>query len=135
MARPGSHVSLLSSSKESFKLLLRQQLASQASVQIPLPFLVGVAVRNVILQAFSLVAAYLFIAAWRGLIGFELLRNHSAQTGELFDARFRLARKAGRKDFTAGDAPHARSGTSQCFALSGDTIVLTESWYETDSQE
>ncbi len=125
---------LLSSSKESFRLLLNRQLVAQASVQIPLGiFLVGTGALMGGTGAgwsatFSLVAAYV---VYRGLALLHWSMNYSEVTplesGDLFERASALAQKAGVKIARLGMLRTRVPEQANAFAMSGDKIVLTES--------
>lgn len=120
---------LLSSSKQSFTRLLRQQLVAQASVQVPLGIvLVGLGGVDSSTSGFSLVAAYL---VYRGLAWLNWSMSYSEVTplesGELFDRASALAQKAGVKIARLSMLRTRVPEQANAFATSGDTIVLTES--------
>lgn len=121
---------LLSSSKESLKVLVRQQLTAQASVQIPLGiFLVGMgSTSHFAAPTLSLVLAYV---VYRGLAWLNWSMSYSEVTpleaGELFDQATALARKAGVKISRLGLLRTRVPEQANAFAMSGDRIVLTES--------
>jgi hypothetical protein len=121
---------LLSSSKQSFNLLLRQQLVAQASVQVPLGIvLVGSA--DMSTPGFSLVAAYL---VYRGLAWLNWSMSYSEVTplesGELFDRASALAHKAGVKIARLGMLRTRVPEQANAFATSGNTIVSPNPWCE-----
>jgi Zn-dependent protease with chaperone function len=120
---------LLSSSKESFWLLLRQQFVAQATFQVPLGiFLVGVDNDDWSGPTFSLFAAYV---VYRGLVWLNWTMSYSEVTplesGDLFERASALARKAGVKLSKLGMLRTRVPEQANAFAMSGDKIVLTES--------
>jgi Zn-dependent protease with chaperone function len=125
---------LLSSSKESFRMLLNRQLVAQAAVQIPLAIvLVGTGASmggtgSGWYATFSLVAAYV---VYRGFAWLSWSMNYSEVTplesGELFERASALAQKAGVKIARLGLLRTRVPEQANAFAMSGDKIVLTES--------
>jgi Zn-dependent protease with chaperone function len=122
---------LLSSSKESFKLVLRQHLVGQARIQVPLGiFLVGIGegTGSAFTPTLSIVAAYL---VYRGLAWLHWSMSYSQitplESGELFERASALAQKAGVKIARLGMLRTRVPEQVNAFAMSGNTIVLTES--------
>ena len=122
---------LLSSSKHSFRLLLRRQLVGEASLLIPVGiFLVGSGLNflNWGSLTLSLVAAYLvyrFLAWMQWSLSYGNVT--AVESGELFERASGLARKAGvtlaRLSLLRTRVPEE----ANAFATPGDTIILTES--------
>jgi Zn-dependent protease with chaperone function len=122
---------LLSCSQERLQQLLRQQLVSQASIQVPLAiFLVGLGGVQTSFSAptLSIVLAYV---VYRGLAWLNWTMSYAEVTplesGDIFEQATALARKAGVKISRLGLLRTRVPEHVNAFAMSGDRIVLTES--------